>query len=71
MIVPVVPAVKIPTLNNSTSKLDHRIDLVIVPPGTDIAETKSSVLIQPTPPHLWPSDHAGVVVSFFPPRTNP
>ena len=60
-----------PTLNNSTSELDHRIDLVIVPPGTDIAETKLVGADPPTPPHLWPSDHAGVVVSFFPPRTNP
>jgi Endonuclease/Exonuclease/phosphatase family len=59
-----------PTLNNPTSELDHRIDLVIVPPGTDIAETRLVGADPPTSSHLWPSDHAGVVVSFMPPSTN-
>jgi endonuclease/exonuclease/phosphatase family metal-dependent hydrolase len=56
-----------PTLNKPTS-LDHRVDLVIVPSGTDIAETKLVGANPPTSPQLWPSDHAGVVVSFFPPN---
>ena len=57
-----------PKLNNPTSELDHRVDLVIVPRGVGIEDAK---LVgddpndqTPTSPHLWPSDHAGLVVSF-------
>src|SRR5262245_13343479 len=57
-----------PNLSNPMSKLDHRVDLVIVPPGTDIAAVKLVGADPPPPSHLWPSDHAGVVVSFLPPR---
>lgn len=60
-----------PKLNNPMSELDHRVDLVIVPPGTDIAEVKliGADPADRTPSGLWPSDHAGVVVSFSLPST--
>jgi endonuclease/exonuclease/phosphatase family metal-dependent hydrolase len=59
-----------PNLSNPMSKLDHRIDLVIVPPNTDIAEVRlvGADLTDQTSSHLWPSDHAGVVASFLLPR---
>ena len=59
-----------PKLNNPMSELDHRVDLVIVPPGTDIAEVKlvGADPADQTPSHLWPSDHAGVVAILKPPR---
>jgi hypothetical protein len=51
-----------PDLRNDTSKLSHRIDLVIVPPNTEIEEVE---LVGADPADhtsgLWPSDHAGVV----------
>jgi YVTN family beta-propeller protein len=57
-----------PPLNNSMSELDHRVDLVIVPRGVGIEDAK---LVGDDPndqthtsPRLWPSDHAGLVVSF-------
>jgi endonuclease/exonuclease/phosphatase family metal-dependent hydrolase len=57
-----------PKLSNPMSMLDHRIDLVIVPPNTDIAEVRlvGADLADQTSSHLWPSDHAGVVASFSP-----
>jgi hypothetical protein len=59
-----------PNLSNPMSKLDHRIDLVIVPPNTDIAEVRlvGADLADQTSSHLWPSDHAGVVAILKPPR---
>ncbi len=59
-----------PNLSNPMSKLDHRIDLVIVPPNTDIAEVRlvGADLADQTSSHLWPSDHAGLVATFQPPR---
>jgi hypothetical protein len=41
-----------------------------VPPNTDIAEVRlvGADLADLTSSHLWPSDHAGVVASFLPPR---
>lgn len=59
-----------PSLSNPMSKLDHRIDLVIVPPNTDIAEVRlvGADLADQTSSHLWPSDHAGVVAILKPPR---
>jgi endonuclease/exonuclease/phosphatase family metal-dependent hydrolase len=59
-----------PKLNNPTSELSHRIDLVIVPPSFGIEEIKlvGADPADQTPSHLWPSDHAGVVASFLPPR---
>ena len=56
-----------PNLSNPMSKLDHRIDLVIVPPNTDIAEVRlvGADVADQTSSHLWPSDHAGVVASFL------
>jgi endonuclease/exonuclease/phosphatase family metal-dependent hydrolase len=58
-----------PNLSNPMSKLDHRIDLVIVPPNTDIAEVRL-VGADPTDQisGLWPSDHAGVAAILKPPR---
>jgi endonuclease/exonuclease/phosphatase family metal-dependent hydrolase len=52
-----------PKLNNPTSELNHRIDLVIVPPRTEIEDVKLVGTDPATdhPPVLWPSDHAGVV----------
>jgi endonuclease/exonuclease/phosphatase family metal-dependent hydrolase len=59
-----------PNLSNPMSKLDHRIDLVIVPPNTDITEVRlvGADLADQTSSHLWPSDHAGVVAILKPPR---
>jgi len=58
-----------PDLRNPISKLSHRIDLVIVPPHTEIEEVK---LVGADPADqtsgLWPSDHAGVVAILKPPR---
>jgi endonuclease/exonuclease/phosphatase family metal-dependent hydrolase len=51
-----------PDLRNPMSKLSHRVDLVIVPPNTEIEEVE---LFGADPADhtsgLWPSDHAGVV----------
>jgi hypothetical protein len=58
-----------PNLRNPMSKLDHRIDLVIVPPHTEIEEIE---LVGADPADhtsgLWPSDHAGVVAILKLPR---
>jgi endonuclease/exonuclease/phosphatase family metal-dependent hydrolase len=49
-------------LLNPTSKLSHRIDLVIVPPNTEIEEVKLvGADLDDHTSGLWPSDHAGVV----------
>jgi endonuclease/exonuclease/phosphatase family metal-dependent hydrolase len=54
-----------PKLNNDTSELSHRIDLVIVSPSPSIGiEEVKLVNADPadrTSSGLWPSDHAGVV----------
>lgn len=58
-----------PDLRNSMSKLSHRIDLVIVPPHTEIEEVE--VVGAYPADHasgLWPSDHAGVVAILELPR---
>jgi hypothetical protein len=58
-----------PDLRNPMSKLSHRIDLVIVPPGTEVEEVE---LVGADPADLtsvlWPSDHAGVVAALKIPR---
>jgi endonuclease/exonuclease/phosphatase family metal-dependent hydrolase len=57
-------------LSNPMSQLDHRVDLMIVPPNTDIAEVKlvGADPADQTSSHLWPSDHAGVVAILNLPR---
>jgi endonuclease/exonuclease/phosphatase family metal-dependent hydrolase len=58
-----------PKLSNPTSELSFRVDLVIVPPNTEIAEVELVGADAPDQTtHLWPSDHAGVVAFFKPPR---
>ena len=58
-----------PDLRNPMSKLSLRIDLVIVPPHTEIEEVE---LFGADPAAhtsgLWPSDHAGVVAILKLPR---
>jgi endonuclease/exonuclease/phosphatase family metal-dependent hydrolase len=57
-------------LHNDTSKLSRRIDLVIVPPHTEIEEV-GVVGADPAVDHvsgLWPSDHGGLVAVLKLPR---
>jgi endonuclease/exonuclease/phosphatase family metal-dependent hydrolase len=65
-------ALQAPNLANPTSQLSHRIDLVIVPPNTNIEEVRlvGADPADRTPSRLWPSDHAGVVASFLPQRNS-
>jgi endonuclease/exonuclease/phosphatase family metal-dependent hydrolase len=55
-----------PKLNNPTSELSHRIDLVIVSPSIGIEEVKlvNADPAERTPSGLWPSDHAGVIATL-------
>lgn len=56
-------------LHNDTSKLSLRIDLLIVPPNTEIAEME--VVGADPADHasgLWISDHAGLLAILKPPR---
>ncbi|WGR73306.1 MULTISPECIES: RICIN domain-containing protein [unclassified Bradyrhizobium] len=59
-----------PNLSDPTPQLDHRIDLVIVPPSINVGEARliGTLPADRTPSGLWPSDHAGVVVGFVPQR---
>jgi endonuclease/exonuclease/phosphatase family metal-dependent hydrolase len=57
-----------PNLSNPTSKLDHRVDLLIVPRDTEIALAELVGADQPDQTSgLWQSDHAGLVATFKPP----
>lgn len=60
-------ALQDPDLRNLPSKLDHRLDYVFYQPSrlsAFVAKVIGDRVSDRTPTGLWPSDHAGVVVSL-------
>jgi endonuclease/exonuclease/phosphatase family metal-dependent hydrolase len=60
-----------PNLTNATTGLNQRIDLVLTRGVTSVSDARlvGNAANDKTPSGLWPSDHAGVVMTLKVPRT--